>query len=102
MAALGAGALLIEVNIRGWMGFAGSGVELAAITVWLTLAGVLSAWAFQRADGWWPLLAGAGVLLSVVAVAILVVLAVFWLFVNFPNLVTGKRGGGGKRGKRKR
>ena len=102
MAALGAGALLIEVNIRGWMGFAGSGVELAAITVWLTLAGVLSAWAFQRADGWWPLLAAAGVLLSVVAVAILVVLAVFWLLVNFPNLVTGKRSDGGRWRRRRR
>ena len=73
---------------------------LAVVTVWLTLAGLLSAWAFQRGDGWWPLLAAAGVLLSVVAVAILVVLAVFWLPVNFPNLVTGKRGGGGKRDKR--
>ena len=102
MAAVGASALVIEVNIRGWLGFAGSGVELAAITVWLTLAGLLSAWAFQRGEGWWPLLAAAGVLLSVVAVAVLVVLAVFWLFVNFPSLVTEKRGGGGKRGRRKR
>ena len=84
------------------MGFAGSGVELAAITVWLTLAGLLSAWAFQRADGWWPLLAAAGVLLSVVMVAILVVLAIFWLLVNFPSLVTGKRGSGGKLGRRRR
>ena len=66
MAALGAGALLIEVNIRGWLGFAGSGVDLAVVTVWLTLAGLLSAWAFQRGDGWWPLLAAVGVILSVV------------------------------------
>ena len=102
MAVVGALALVVEVNIRGWMGFAGSGVELAAITVWLALAGLLSAWAFQRGEGWWPLLAVAGVLLSVVGVAALFVLAVFWLFVNFPNLVTGKRGGGGKRGKQKR
>ena len=102
MAAVGALALVIEVNVRGWLGFAGSGVDFAVVTVWLALAGLLSAWAFQRADGWWPLLAAAGVLLSVVMVAVLVVLAVFWLFVNFPSLVTEKRGGGGKRGKRKR
>ena len=100
MAAVGASALVIEVNIRGWMGFAGSGVELAAITVWLTLAGLLAAWAFQRADGWWPLLAAASVLVSVVAVAVLVVLAICWLLVNFPSLATGKRSGGGKQRKR--
>ena len=89
MAAVGASALVIEVNIRGWMGFAGSGVELAAITVWLALAGLLSAWAFQRADGWWPLLAAVGVILSVVGVAALFVLAVVWLLVNFPGLLAG-------------
>ena len=102
MASAGFVALVVEVNVRGWMGFAGSGVELAAITVWLTLAGLLSAWAFQRADGWWPLLAAAGVLLSVVLVAVLVVLAVFWLLINFPSLVTGKRGGGSRPGRRRR
>ena len=102
MAAVGASALIIEVNIRGWLGFAASGVDLAVVTVWLTLAGLLSAWAFQRGDGWWQALAAAGVLLSVVAMAVLVVLAIFWLLVNFPRLVTGKRGGGGKRGRRKR
>ena len=95
MAAVGALALVIEVNVRGWMGFAGSGVDFAVITVWLTLAGVLSAWAFQRADGWWPLLAAAGVLLSAVMVAVLFVVAVLWLLINFLSLVTGdsKRGG---------
>ena len=51
MAAVGASALVIEVNIRGWMGFAGSGVDFAIVTVWLTLAGVLSASASQRANG---------------------------------------------------
>lgn len=40
-----------------------------------------------------PLLAAAGVLLSVIAVAVLVVVAVFWLLVNFPSLVTGKQRG---------
>lgn len=100
MAAAGLIALIVEVNVRGWLGFAGSGVDFAAITVWLTLAGVLSAWAFQRGEGWWPLLAAAGVLLSVVAVVVLAVLAVFWLLVNFPSLVTGKRSGGGKQRKR--
>ena len=100
MAAAGAGALVIEVNVRGWLGFAGSGVDLAVVTVWLTAAGLLSAWAFQRGDGWWPLLAAVGVILSVVVVAVLAVLAIFWLLVNFPNLVTGRRSGGGKRGKR--
>ena len=102
MAAVGALALVIEVNVRGWMGFAGSGVDFAMVTVWLTLAGVLSAWAFQRGEGWWPLLAAAGVLLSVVAVAGLVVLAIFWLLVNFPRLVTGKWSGGGKPGRWRR
>ena len=104
MAAVGALALIIEVNIRGWLGFAGSGVDFAVVTVWLTLAGALSAWAFQRADGWWPLLAAAGVLLSVIAVAILVVVAVFWLLINFPSLLTGdsKQKRGGNRGSRRR
>ena len=71
-----------------------------SITVWLTLAGLLSAWAFQRGEGWWPLLAAAGVLLSVVAVVVLAVLAVVWLLINFPSFVTGKRGRGGKQRKR--
>ena len=102
MAAAGAGALVIEVNVRGWLGFAGSGVDLAVVTVWLTAAGLLSAWAFQRGDGWWPLLAAVGVILSVVVVAVLAVLAIFWLLVNFPNLVTGRRSGGGKPGRRRR
>lgn len=102
MAAVGASALVIEVNVRGWLGFAGSGVDLAVVTVWLTAAGLLSAWAFQRGDGWWPLLAAVGVILSVVVVAVLVVLAIFWLLVNFPSLVTGKRGGGSRPGRRRR
>ena len=101
MAAVGALALVIEVNVRGWMGFAGSGVDFAVVTVWLTLAGLLSAWAFQRADGWWPLLAAAGVLLSGVAVAVLFVVAVFWLLVNFPSIVTGDSKKG-RRGRRRR
>ena len=63
MSAVGALALVIEMSVRGWMGFAGSGVDFAVVTVWLTLAGVLSAWAFQRGEGWWPLLAAAGILL---------------------------------------
>ena len=82
MAAVGALALLVEVNIRGWLGFADSGVDFAVITAWLTAAGLLSAWAFRRADGWWPLLAAAGVLLSVVAVAVLAVVAVIWLLIQ--------------------
>ena len=51
MSAVGASALVIEVNIRGWLGFAGSGVDFAIVTVWLTLAGLLSASASQRANG---------------------------------------------------
>ena len=51
MAAVGALVLVIEVNVRGWPGFAGSGVDFAVVTVWLTLAGVLSASASQRANG---------------------------------------------------
>ncbi len=102
MAAVGASALVIEVNVRGWLGFAGSGVALAVVTVWLALVGLLSAWAFQRGEGWRPLLAAAGVLLSVVMVATLVVLAIFWLLVHFPSLVTGKRGGGCKPGRWRR
>ena len=102
MPAVGASALVIEANVRGWLGFAGSGVDLAVVTVWLTVAGLLSAWAFQRADGWWPLLAAAGVVLSVVAVVVLVALTIFWLLVNFPRLVTGKWSGGGKPGRRRR
>ena len=72
------------------------------VMVWLTLAGALSAWAFPRADGW-RLLAAAGVLLSVVAVAVLVVVAVFWSLVNLPSLLTGdyKRGGKGRRRRRR-
>lgn len=103
LASAGLVALIVEVNVRGWLGFAGSGADFAVVTVWLTLAGALSAWAFQRADGWWPLLAAAGVLLSVVAVAVLFVVAVIWLLVNFPSLLTGdsKRGGKGRRRRRR-
>ena len=73
-------------------------VDFAVVTVWLTLAGVLSAWAFQRANRWWPLLTAVGVPLSVVMAAELVVRAVAWLLVNFHNLIAGKQNGGGKQG----
>ena len=66
-ASAGLVALIVEVNVRGWWGFATSWVDLLAILGWLGLSGWLSWWAFEGGEGWWRALALLGVLVSVVA-----------------------------------
>ncbi len=65
-ASAGLVALIVEVNVRGWRGFATSSVGLLAILGWLGLSGWLSWWAFEGGEGWWRALALLGVLVSVV------------------------------------
>ena len=105
MAALGAGTLVVEVNARGWWVFATSGVHLTVVMVWLTLAGLLSGWAFQRGEGWWQALALLGVVVSGIGVALLLILAVIWFVSEHPDILTDdskkkRKGSGNKRRRR--
>ena len=101
-------ALVVELAVRGWWGFATSGVEFLIVVVWLALSGWLSWWAFTCAEGGWKVLAFFGVVLSVVAV--LIIVAVFGLRVLVENsdLMDGNskqrksRKSGGRRGRRRR
>ena len=88
MAAAGAAAVVVEVNTRGWWGFATSWIDLSVLAVWLGLAGWLSGWAFENAEGWWHVPAFLGAVVSVVGVALLLVLAVMWLVSEHPDILT--------------
>lgn len=98
--------LAIEVKVRGWWGLATSTVDLIVVLGLLALSAWLSVWAFERADGWWRVLAFAGVVISLVAVAILFVLAALRLLVEFPGALSDdsnrrrRRGGNNRRRRR--
>ena len=97
-------AFIVEVNARGWLGFATSWVDLLAILGWLSLSGWLSCWAFEGAEGWWRALAFLGVLVSVVAVLAIVALLVFRLLTEHPDILTddSKKKRTGSRNRRRR
>ena len=107
MASAGLIALIVEVNVRGWLGFATSWVDMLVILGWLGLSGWLSWWAFEGAEGWWRALAFLGVLVSVVTVLALLSLLVFrWLIEN-PDILADdskqkrRRKGSGRRRRRR-
>ena len=108
MASMGFTALVVELTVRGWLGFATSGVEFLIVLGWLALSGWLSWWAFTWAEGGWKVLAFFGVVLSVVAVLIIVAVFVLRVLVENPDLMDGKskrhksRRSGGRRGRRRR
>ena len=81
----GAGMLAIEVKVRGWWGFITSTTDLLVVLGLLVLSTLLSVWAFQRAEGWWRVLAFTGIIISMVAVAVLAILAALRLLVEFPG-----------------
>ena len=83
MSSVGFAALVVELVVRGWWGFATSGWELLIILGWLGASGLLSWWAFTWTESGWKVLAFFGVVLSVVAV--LIVVAVFVLRVLAEN-----------------
>ena len=104
MAAAGAAAVVVEVNTRGWWGFATSWIDLSVLAVWLGLAGWLSGWAFENAEGWWHVPAFLGAVVSVVGVALLLVLAVMWLVSEHPDILIddSKQKRKGSRNRRRR
>lgn len=104
MAAAGAAAVVVEVNTRGWWGLATSWIDLSVLAVWLGLAGWLSGWAFENAEGWWHVPSFLGAVVSVVGVALLLVLAVMWLVSEHPDILTedSKQKRKGSRNKRRR
>ena len=51
MASMGFTTLVVELAVRGWWGFATSGVELLIILGWLGASGWLSWWAYTETDG---------------------------------------------------
>ena len=82
-------ALVVELTVRGWWGFATSGVEFLIVLGWLALSGWLSWWAFTCAEGGWKALAALGVGLSGVALVVVVTLFAVRMLVEFPGLLTG-------------
>ena len=104
MAAAGAAAVVVEVNARGWWGFATSWIDLSVIVVWLSLSGWLSGWAFENAEGWWHVPSFLGAVVSVIGVALLLVLAVIWLVSEHPDILTddSKQKRKGSRNRRRR
>ena len=104
MAAAGAAAVVVEVNARGWWGFATSWIDLSVLAVWLGLAGWLSGWAFENAEGWWHVPSFLGAVVSVIGVALLLVLAVMSLVSEHPDILTddSKQKRKGSRNRRRR
>ena len=88
LACAGAGALVIEIMVRGWWGFVTSTADLIVVLGSLVLSTLLSVWAFERADGWWRALALAGVVVSMLAVAFLAILAALRLLIEFPGTLS--------------
>ena len=58
---VGFAALVVELAVRGWWGFATSGWELLVVLGWLGASGWLSWWAFTWTEGGWKVLAFFGV-----------------------------------------
>ena len=104
MASAGLVALIVEVNVRGWWGFATSWVDLSAVAVWLGLAAWLSGWAFENAEGWWLVPSFLGAVVSVIGVAFLLGLAVMWLVSEHPDILIddSKQKRKGSRNRRRR
>ena len=108
MASAGFTALVVELAVRGWWGFATSGWEPLIILGWLGASGWLSWWAFTWADGWWKVLAFFGVVLSVLAALIIVAVFVLRMLVENPDLLDDNskrrksRKSGGRRGRKRR
>ena len=89
LACAGAGTLAIEVKVRGWWGFVTSPVDLFVVLGLLALSAWLSAWAFERADGWWQAIAFLGMVLSTVALAAQLFLLLLRLLAEVPDAFTG-------------
>ena len=73
LATVGAVTLILEIKNRGLWGFVTSWVDVAVLFGLFLVAGCLSWWGLQRADGWSKLLAGAGVTISVSALVAIIV-----------------------------
>ena len=105
MASAGLIALIVEVNVRGWWGFATSWVDMLVLVVWLSLSVWLSGWAFQNAEGWWHVPSFLGVVVSMIGVALLLILVVMWFVSEHPDILTDdskkkRKGSGNKRRRR--
>ena len=87
MAAAGAAAVVVEVNARGWWGFASSWIDLSVVAVWLGLAGWLSGWAFENAEDWWHVPSFLGFLVAALAMVVPVILFVWWLLAEHPDVL---------------
>ena len=99
---VGFAALVVELAVRGWRGFATSGWDLLIILAWLGAAGGLSWRAFTSAEGGWKVLAFFGVVLSVVAVVIVVAVFGLRVLAENPDLLDGnskRRKSGRSRGR---
>ena len=103
-ASAGLTAVIVEVNVRGWWGFATSWVDMLVILGWLGLSGWLSWWAFEGAEGWWRALAFLSVVVSVVAALVVLALLIVRLLVEYPDLLDddSKQKRKGSRNRRRR
>ena len=73
---------------EGTVAGATSWIDLSVLAVWLGLAGWLSGWAFENAEGWWHVPSFLGAVVSVIGVAFLLVLALMWLVSEHPDILT--------------
>jgi MFS family permease len=102
LSAVGSGALLLEIKARGLRGFVTSYVDLGVVSGLLVLAAATSWWAFDRADGWWRLLAGTGVVISALALLVPVVLLLVQAALESPDVFNDKSRSRRKRTRRRR
>ena len=89
LSAAGFTALVGELVVRGWWGFATSGWDLLIILGKLAASGWLSWWAYGWTEGWPKALAALGIGLSVIAFAVAVALLAFRVLVENTDLVDG-------------
>lgn len=85
LACTGARALAIEIKVRGWWGFVASPIDLIVVLGLLALPAWLSLWSFERNDGWWQVLASAGIVVSMVALAVLVIVVALRSLLEHPD-----------------
>ena len=94
--------LVVGLKVYGWWGFVTSGWDFPLVFGWLIASALLSLWAFERTDGAWKVLAGAGVAISVVGLLVMIVLALLRLLAEHPDLFSNdsKQGRQQKRSRR--
>lgn len=97
MAALGFTALVVDLVVRGWWGFATSGWEPLISLGCLAASGGLSWWASTWAEGGWKVLAWFGMLLSAAGIVVIGIVYLLWMAVQYLANTSRSQGRGRRR-----